>query len=176
VRWVFGGGFRPHPMEGRPPVACFLSPRTQMIVLWRGNEADSFRPATSSHLGAGLADIIRYRYPPSKRWAIVDRPCGAGGADARVFGRQPKSADRRLPLRGGWGRRKRTEPATRVRRTTDNSPAIHRWAIGATHRTSPVRDDRGAVGTRLCAAAAFRPHAARVVRRAQGLVSGNLCA
>jgi hypothetical protein len=105
--------------------------------------------------------------PPACRRRRSSRSCG-DGRHSVVFGRQPKSTDGRLPLRGGWGRRKRTEAATQarrstenspaVRRTTENSPAIHRWAIGATHRMSPIRDERGAVGTRrLCAVTVFRP-------------------
>jgi len=114
-----------------------LSPRTQMIVLWGGNEANSFGPATSGHLGAGLCYRMGYhRYPPLKRWAMVARPYGAGGADARALGRQPKSAGRqRLAQRFIAG-----EP-------------------GAKGKSSPVRDERRTVATRpLCAATASRPH------------------
>ena len=65
-----------------------------MIVLWRGNEANRFGPATSGHLGAGLWERMTYPYPPLKRWAIVGWPCGADAADARGLGRQPKSTGR----------------------------------------------------------------------------------
>jgi len=83
----------------------------------------------------GLADIIRYRYPPLKRWAMVARSCGAGGADARALGCQAKSVGRqRLAQRFIAGQ------------------------TAAKDKTSPVRDERGAVGTRLCAATVFRPH------------------
>ncbi len=52
VRSAFGGGFRFRRTKERPQ--------------------SSFAPA-------GLWDRIGYRYPPLKRWAIVDRPCGADG-------------------------------------------------------------------------------------------------
>ena len=42
----------------------------------------------------GLWETMTYPYPPLKRWAIADRPCGADGADARGLWGQPKSGGR----------------------------------------------------------------------------------
>ncbi len=72
--------------------------------------SDSTRPKSaprSSVAPAGLWDRIGYWHPPLKRWAIVDRPCGADGLTQE-----------------DWG-------AVEARRATENSPAIHRWGTGA---------------------------------------------
>ena len=112
---------------------------------------------------AGLWSRVGYRYPPLKRWAIVGRPCGAA-APAVIAREADEGTACRPPLRGGWARRERTEAASQVRRTTENSPAIYRWETGAKDKTSPARDERGPVGTRLCAPTVFRPHPDRLCR------------
>jgi hypothetical protein len=78
------------------------------------------------------------------------------------------------PLRGGSSRRKETGSPVQARRAIDNSPAIHRWVTGAKDKTSPARDERGAVGIRrLCAATRPSCHFS-VVRPAVGLANKGL--
>ena len=64
-RSVFGGGFRPHPMEGRPPLPVFCRPCGAFGYHW---------------LSVPTVETVG---------CLVDRPCGADGADARELGRSP---------------------------------------------------------------------------------------
>ncbi len=112
TRCQFSTSFRPilHGGCGRHSVAGSDSARQKSAP------QSSFAPA-------GLWDVMGYRYPPLKRWAIVDRPCGADG-----------------PTQEDWG-------AVQARGAIENSPAIYRWGTWAKDR-SQSREGRKRRGPR----------------------------